>query len=104
MAAKSIIAVLGATGAQGGGLVRAILSDPQGDFAVRAITRKVDGEKARELAKMGAEVMAADIDDPESLKKVFDGAHGAYCVIFFWLHFSPEKETPEVKPRATAPR
>ena len=39
MAAKKIIAVVGATGAQGGGLVRAILADPQSDFGVRAITR-----------------------------------------------------------------
>ncbi len=63
MAEKKIIAVLGATGAQGGGLVRAILRDPQGGFAVRAITRNTQSDKARELAKMGAEVVAADIDD-----------------------------------------
>ncbi len=102
MAEKKIIAVLGATGAQGGGLARAILSDPRGGFAVRAITRNVDGAKARELAKMGAEVVAADIDSPESLKKAFDGACGAYCVTFFWAHFSPEKEIAEVQAMATA--
>src|SRR6202521_3681611 len=102
MAEKKIIAVLGATGAQGGGLVRAILRDPQGGFAVRAITRNADGEKARELAKMGAEVVAADIDNPGSLKKAFDGAYGAYCVTFFWTHFSPEKEIAEVQAMATA--
>ena len=39
---KKIIAVVGATGAQGGGLVRAILADPGGGFAVRAITRDPD--------------------------------------------------------------
>lgn len=102
MPEKKIIAVLGATGAQGGGLVRAILRDPQGGFAVRAITRNADGEKARELARMGAEVVAADIDNPDSMKKAFDGAYGAYCVTFFWGHFSPEKEIAEVQAMAAA--
>ena len=50
MADKKIIAVLGATGAQGGGLVRAILADPNGGFAARAITRDVNSDKAKELA------------------------------------------------------
>jgi len=102
MADKKIIAVLGATGAQGGGLVRAILRDPQGGFGARAITRNVNGEKARELAKMGAEVVAADIDDADSVRKAFDGAYGAYCVTFFWAHFSPEKEMAEVQTMAAA--
>ena len=63
MADKKIIAVVGATGAQGGGLVRAILSDPSGGFAARALTRDVNSDKAKELAKLGAEVVAADVDD-----------------------------------------
>ena len=50
---KRIIAVIGATGAQGGGLVRAILADKSGEFAVRAITRKPAGDKAQALAKLG---------------------------------------------------
>jgi len=92
MATKKTIAVVGATGAQGGGLVRAILSDPQGGFAVRALTRDVNSDKAKELAKLGAEVVAADVDDLESLKRAFQGAYGAFCVTFFWAHFSPERE------------
>ena len=55
MAEKKIIAVVGATGAQGGGLVRAILADPAGGFAARAITRDVGSEKARALAQAGAQ-------------------------------------------------
>jgi uncharacterized protein YbjT (DUF2867 family) len=102
MADKKIIAVFGATGAQGGGLARAILRDPQGGFGVRAITRHVDSDKARELAKMGAQVVAADIDDPSTVEKALDGAHGAYCVTFFWAHFSPEKEMAEARTMATA--
>jgi uncharacterized protein YbjT (DUF2867 family) len=41
---------------------------------------------------MGAEVVAADIDDNESLRNALAGAYGAYFVTFYWAHFSPEKE------------
>jgi uncharacterized protein YbjT (DUF2867 family) len=95
MATKRIITVLGATGAQGGGLARAILADKDGPFAVRAVTRDVHSERARALAAAGAEVVAGNIDDLESLKRAFAGAYGAYCVTFYWAHFSPEKETAE---------
>jgi uncharacterized protein YbjT (DUF2867 family) len=99
---KKTIAVVGATGAQGGGLVRAILADPSGGFAARALTRDPNGAKAKELAKLGAEVVAADIDDVESLRKAFAGAYGAYCVTFFWAHYSPEKELAEARAMAQA--
>ena len=102
MTDKKIIAVLGATGAQGGGLVRAILNDTGGGFTARAITRDVDSDKAQALARQGAEVVAADVDDPESLKKAFAGAYGAYCVTFYWEHFSPEKEVAEAGAMAQA--
>lgn len=95
MAEKKIIAVFGATGAQGGGLARAILQDPNSEFAVRAITRNAGSEKARELAAAGAEIAEADEDDLESLKQALQGAYGAYCVTFFWAHFSPAKEFAE---------
>ncbi len=104
MVDKKIIAVLGATGAQGGGLVRAILSDREGGFAARAITRDPESQKAKELAAMGAELVAADVDDEASLRKAFEGAYGAYCVTFFWAHFSPEKELAEAHSMARAAR
>ena len=102
MSEKNVIAVVGATGAQGGGLVRAILNDKSGGFAARAITRDVNSAKAKELAALGAEVVAADADDVESLKKAFQGAYGAFCVTFFWAHFSPEKEMAQAKAMAQA--
>ncbi len=102
MADKRIIAVTGATGAQGGGLVRAILADPAGGFAVRAITRDANSDKARALAQAGAEVVAADIDNEASLALALEGAHGAYFVTFFWAHFSPEKEIAEAGNMARA--
>ncbi len=99
---KDIIAVAGATGAQGGGLVRAILNDPDSRFAVRALTRDPSSDKAKVLAAAGAEVVAADVDDVKSLKQAFDGAYGAYCVTFFWEHFSPDKEQAQARNMATA--
>ncbi len=100
--AKKIIAVAGATGSQGGGLVRAILTDPSGEFTVRALTRNPNSDKARALANLGAEVVAANVDDIESLKRAFEDAYGAFCVTFFWEHFSPEKETSEARNLARA--
>jgi uncharacterized protein YbjT (DUF2867 family) len=100
MADKKIIAVTGATGAQGGGLVRAILADPKGGFAARAITRKPD--KAQALAAAGAEVVAADLDDRSSLERAFKGAYGAFCLTNFWEHFSAEKEVAQAENMARA--
>ena len=99
---KKIIAVVGATGAQGGSLVRAILNDSSGEFAPRAITRDANSEKAQAFVEAGAEVVTANVDDKESLKKAFEGAYGAYCVTFYWEHFSPEKEMEHAKTMAEA--
>ena len=104
MAEKKVIAVVGATGAQGGGLVRAILADPSGGFAARAITRNTRSDKAQALAGLGAEVVGADLDDAESLAAVFAGAHGAFCVTNFWEHFSPERELAQAGALARAVR
>ena len=73
MSAKKVIAVFGATGAQGGGLVKAILADKAGGFAVRAITRDVTSDKAKALAAAGAEVVAADVDDAASVARALKG-------------------------------
>jgi uncharacterized protein YbjT (DUF2867 family) len=102
MADKKVIAVIGATGAQGGGLVRAILADPAGGFVARAITRDANSDKALALARLGADVVAADIGDEASLTRALQGAYGAYCVTFFWDHFSPDKEKAEARNMARA--
>jgi uncharacterized protein YbjT (DUF2867 family) len=102
MAEKKIIAVVGSTGSQGGGLVRAILADPGGGFAARAITRDTGKDKARALAAAGAEVVSADLDNVDSLKKAFAGAYGVYGVTNFWEHFSGEKEIQQAKNIAEA--
>jgi len=102
MAERRIVAVVGSTGAQGGGLARAILADPNGGFTARALTRKPDGEAARALAQKGAQVVACDLDQPESLKRAFDGADAAFCVTNYWEHFSPERELAQARALASA--
>ena len=104
MSDRKRIAVVGATGAQGGGLVRAILADPATSFTARAVTRNPRSEKAIALAGSGAEVVGADLDDPESLRAAFRGVHGAFCVTNFWEHFSPEKELAQARAMADAAR
>jgi uncharacterized protein YbjT (DUF2867 family) len=94
MTGKKIIAVVGATGAQGGGLARAILADPGGGFAARALTRDPSSENATALAALGAEVVRADLDDQASVRAAFQGAYGAYCVTNFWEHFPPTRRSP----------
>ena len=104
MGTKKIITVFGATGAQGGGLVRSILEDRDGPFAVRAVTRDAGSSAARALASAGAEVVAADLDDAAAVARALEGAYGAYCVTFFWAHFSPERELAEARTLAQAAR
>jgi uncharacterized protein YbjT (DUF2867 family) len=93
---------VGSTGSQGGGLCHAILDDKSGEFACRAITRDPNKDKAKALAAKGAEVVKADLDDIESLKKAFAGAHGVYGVTNFWEHFSGEKEKAQARNIADA--
>jgi len=102
MSEKKKIAVVGATGAQGNGLVEAVLNDPAAGFSVRALTRDAASPKAAALKAKGAEVVAADVDDEESLKRAFDGCDGAYCVTFFWDHLDPEREKASAKKMANA--
>jgi uncharacterized protein YbjT (DUF2867 family) len=104
MGNKKVITIFGATGAQGGGLARSILADPNGPFAVRAVTRDVNSDAARSLAAAGAEVVAANLDDAAAVERAFAGAYGAYCVTFFWAHFSPDRELAEARLMAQAAR
>jgi uncharacterized protein YbjT (DUF2867 family) len=102
MADGKVIAVMGATGAQGGGLVKAILDDPEREFSARAITRNAGSDAAKALAAAGAEVVEANLDDPPSIERAFDGAHGAYCVTFFWEHLNADLEIDHARVMAEA--
>src|SRR5258705_13325879 len=89
---RKLIAVVGATGQQGGAVVRALQAS--GQFKVRALTRNPG--KHRDLAE---EVVEADLDRPESLKAAFEGAHGVFLVTNFW-----EPGTDEFKQATAAVR
>ncbi|HEV7366549.1 MAG TPA: NmrA/HSCARG family protein [Gemmatimonadales bacterium] len=102
MTEKKIIAVIGATGAQGGGVVRAIQADKSGPFAARAITRNPNSEKAQALRASGVEVVAGDADKPGTLGPAFRGAYGAFLVTNFWEHFSVEREVTQARNMAQA--
>jgi uncharacterized protein YbjT (DUF2867 family) len=102
MADKKTLVVIGATGAQGGGLARAIAADKSSPFTARGVTRKPDSEKAKALAAAGVQMVAADLDDEGSLAKAFAGASAAYCVTNYWEHFSPERELAQARNMARA--
>lgn len=74
---KKLIAVVGATGSQGGSVVRALKA--RGKFTVRALTRKPESYRDE-----GVEVAAADLARPETLARAFEGAYGAFLVTNFW--------------------
>jgi uncharacterized protein YbjT (DUF2867 family)/predicted XRE-type DNA-binding protein len=101
---RKIIAVVGATGPQGGSLVRAILADKNSPFIARALTRNPNSDKARALADAGAQVVEANIDDEASVQRAFAGAYGAFCVTNFWEHMSPERELKQARNLAEAAR
>jgi uncharacterized protein YbjT (DUF2867 family) len=94
---KKLIAVIGATGQQGGGVVRALQA--REGFKVRALTRNPD--KHRELAE---EVVEADLDQPETLNAAFEGAHGVFLVTNFDARARWEEGTNELKQATAAVR
>lgn len=89
---RPVITVFGAAGAQGGGLVRAILADPSARFAVRAVTSEPHSYTARALAHLGAQVVCANPGDAYSVLDAMRGAHGAFCMTDSRTCASPDDE------------
>jgi uncharacterized protein YbjT (DUF2867 family) len=71
------IAVVGATGLQGGATARALLD---AGAPVRALARRTDSDAARALTELGADLVAADLDDPEGLRAAFTGVDGVFAM------------------------
>lgn len=80
-AGKDIILVTGATGQQGGAVARKLLSRKH---KVRVMTRKPNGETAKALAKLGAEIIQGDLDDAASLERAVQGVWGVFAVQNTW--------------------
>ncbi|MFD7629567.1 NmrA/HSCARG family protein [Streptomyces sp. NPDC059851] len=102
MDGKRIITVFGATGHQGGSVARAVLEDVDSGFAVRAVTRRPDSDRARELERLGAEVVRADLDDEASLQSALEGVYGAFLVTNFWEDMSATHEQAQAQALARA--
>lgn len=88
---KNIIAVMGATGTQGSGVVAKLLE--HGEFAVRVLTRNPNSEKAKALGQQGCEVVQGDLTKPQTLESAFQGTYGAFLVTNFWDPGTSTSET-----------
>jgi uncharacterized protein YbjT (DUF2867 family) len=81
MTARKTILITGATGKQGGSLIRALEGS---DFSLRAMTRKPESAPARQLAGQGVEVVAGDLNDEASLERALQGAWATFAVQNTW--------------------
>ena len=100
MANERSVLITGATGHQGGAVARELVGK---GFALRAMTRKPDGDAAKALAKLGATVVKGDLDDPASLGAALEGAWGVFAVQNTW-EAGVEKEEAQGKHVAKAAR
>ncbi len=88
---RQTITVVGGTGAQGGGVVDALLAS--GQYSVRVVSRDPASKSAEALERRGVEVVKGDLVEPSSLRPAFDGAYGAFLVTNFWDPAQMPKET-----------
>ncbi|KAE8389157.1 hypothetical protein BDV23DRAFT_173333 [Aspergillus alliaceus] len=95
MTSTKLIVVLGATGNQGGSVIKTFLKDPT--WRIRGLTRNVSGEKAQRLQAQGVDIMKADLDDPASLTAAFQGATVIFSVTDFWNAFASIAQSGEDK-------
>ncbi|KAF4990567.1 hypothetical protein FGRMN_8382 [Fusarium graminum] len=93
---KKTVVVIGATGLQGGSVVKELVQASD-RYIVRGLTRNVSSPKAEALKKLGVEMQQADNDDPESMRRAFQGAHIIFAMTDFWQHMSGEREEAQGK-------
>ena len=99
MATKKIITIFGATGAQGGSVVKKFLSDPKlsGSWTVRAVTRDTTKDSAKKLQSQGAEVVSADMNNKSTLVSAMTGAAAVYALTNYWEKMDSELEVKQGK-------
>ncbi|KIS68287.1 uncharacterized protein UMAG_11107 [Mycosarcoma maydis] len=92
---KKLLTVFGATGKQGGSVIRTVLKTPtlNAKYSLRGITRDPSKPAAQELANQGVDVVRANLDDPASLKEAISGSYGVFAVTNFWEAADGSKET-----------
>src|SRR5215472_4227054 len=98
--ADKLVLVTGATGRQGGAVIRHML--PKG-WKLRALTRKTDGADAQRLKDQGIEVVKGDMEDPASLERALRGVYAVYSVQDFWS-VGAKREVQQGKNMADAAR
>ncbi|KAH6669409.1 putative NmrA-like family domain-containing protein 1 [Halenospora varia] len=104
MATKKVLVVFGATGAQGGSVVKAILGDSKmrDSWTVRGVTRDVSKPSAKALESQGAETVAADLNDVASVKAAIKGAYAVFGVTNYWEKADEHVEMAQGKAMADA--
>lgn len=104
MSDKKVLVVFGATGTQGGSVVKSILGDPKtaAEYSIRAVTRDASKPAAQKLAEAGCEVVTADLDNVASVEKAVTGAHTVFAVTNFWEKASAAIEIQQGKNVADA--
>ncbi|KDN45264.1 NmrA family transcriptional regulator [Tilletiaria anomala UBC 951] len=95
-----IVAVVGATGAQGSSVIKHLLHEP--GYKLRALTRDPSKPAAQQLAAQGVDVVQADMSSYDDLKAAFTGAHAVYAVTNFWQHLDKAQEIEDGKRQAQA--
>ncbi|KAL2063524.1 hypothetical protein VTL71DRAFT_5329 [Oculimacula yallundae] len=104
MAAKKVLVVFGATGVQGGSVVKAILGDAKmrETWTVRGVTRDVSKPSSKALENLGAETVAADLNNASTLKTALQGAYAVFAVTNYWESHSADVEMKQGKAMADA--
>lgn len=99
-----LLAVLGASGNQGGSVINSILSSPQArsTFSLRGITRDTSKPASKTLSDRGVEMISADLDDKDSLVKAFEGAYAVFAVTDYWATMDGDREIRQGKNSADA--
>ena len=92
---SKLITVFGATGQQGGSVVRGLLA--HGGYKIRGVTRNPDGDKAKALQSQGVEIVKGNLDDQASIEAAIAGAYGVYLVTNYWEMFDKEREIKQGK-------
>jgi len=94
MSSKKLLTIFGATGNQGGSVIDAVLGNPdlKEKYSLRGVTRDPSSSKSKALADKGVEMVQADLNDVEALKKAVKGAYGAFGITDFWSLLDKQKE------------